>query len=125
MTKKAAPPVWQLPALIGAAIVGVGALGTGVVKLAKFITVTDRVEAQEKKNDEQDQVLTKLQAIEDTNSKLLTVMVQQQQAPNQAAPQPWTFLREEGDYQIFLNPEDQLPYCCNGTTCVPLKKKHC
>ena len=48
--------------------------------------------------------------------------MQQQQAPNQAVPQPWTFLREEGDWQVFEDPNGVVT-CCNGSACHERKKK--
>ena len=41
-------------------------------------------------------------------------MQEQQQAP----PQPWDFIRQEGDWQVFRDPDGQLQ-CCDGTQCIP------
>ena len=42
----------------------------------------------------------------------------------QAAPLPWTFLREDGDYQVFRDPAG-VAYCCDGTVCQLLVGKRC
>ena len=82
MTRKPSKPAWwQLPAIIGGCVVGVGAMGTGVVKLAGFLTITDRVEAGEQKNTAQDKQIDRLITLQEYYAK-------QQQAPNQAAPPP-------------------------------------
>lgn len=40
----------------------------------------------------------------------------QQQQQQQASPQPWVFLRQERDLQIFRDP-DNIIKCCDGVTC--------
>jgi hypothetical protein len=121
--KKKAPPFWQLPAIVAASVTALGVLGTGTVKLAKFLTVTDRVDAAEAKNLEQDDSIKNLSYIAGQNQQILD-RVTQQQAPNQTAPvpEPWEFIKQEGDFQIFRDPEGVLR-CCNGTTCEPKPTK--
>lgn len=48
----------------------------------------------------------------------------QQQVPNQvpSIPDPWEFIKEEGDWQVFRNPDGKL-MCCDGTTCIPKPKR--
>ena len=81
-------------------------------------TLPGRVANAEKKNEQQDQLmqaqqeaLIELKTINDTWQKIY-----QQQQQQQAPPQPWTFLRQEGDIQIFRDPDDVIQ-CCDGTTC--------
>jgi len=121
MTKKRPVPWWQLPVIVATSVTALGILGTGTVKLAKFLTVTDRVDAAEAKNLEQDDSIKNLSYIAGQNQQILD-RVTQQQVPNHAAPRPWTFLREEGDWQVFRDP-DGLLQCCDGTTCVPKPTK--
>ena len=117
--KKPAPPFWQLPAIIAASVTGLGVLGTGIVKLSGYLTLPDRVEAGEQKNEQQDSAIDKLTAINETWQQIY-----QQQTANQAAPMPapWTFLREERDWQVFRDPEG-TEQCCDGTRCVPVTKR--
>ena len=70
MTKRV-PPAWQLPAIIGGCLVGIGAIGTGVVKAARYITLPEKVEAGEAKNVEQDKELYDLSRIADQNQRIL------------------------------------------------------
>ena len=123
MRVKKPVPIWQLPAIIAASVTALTVLGTGTVKLAKFLTVTDRVDAAEAKNAEQDDSIKNLSYIAGQNQQILD-RVTQQQVPNQAAPipEPWEFIKEDGDWQVFRAPEGDLQ-CCDGTQCVPLTKK--
>ena len=129
--KKPAPPWWQIPALIGAGLAGLTALGTVAINYATYAAMPEKVKQAEQKNVEQDQT----NAVQDNSIDDLKgwakqiqgytqAMQQQQHAPNQAAPipQPWTFLREEGEYQVFKDPGGETR-CCDGTTCEPLTKK--
>ena len=84
MSRRSKPPWWQIPAIIGSVVVGLGAAGTGVVKLAQFLTITDRVEASEAKNAEQDKSLEQLSYIAGQNQAILD-RITQTVAPNQAA----------------------------------------
>ena len=70
-------PWWQIPAIVAGSLAALTALGTGVVKLAGFLTLQERVEAGEQKNAEQDEVLNKLTGIQETWQQIY----QQQQAP--------------------------------------------
>ena len=105
---KAKPPVWQLPAIIGGIVIGLGATGTGIVKLAKFLTITDRVEAGETKNAEQDSEIDKLTAIQETWQQIY----QQQQAPNQMRriPSP-----PQDTMEYWRDPSDGSLWCCDVT----------
>ena len=83
MTRKPTKPAWWLlPSIVGGCVVGLGAMGTGIVKLASFLTITDRVEAGEVKNEEQDDKLDSLIQIQEYWKGIYAA----QQAPNQAAP---------------------------------------
>lgn len=91
MTHRASkPPIWQLPALIGGIVLGLGATGTGIVKLARFLTIVDRVEAAEARNAEQDKSLEQLSYIAGQNQAILDRITQPtpNQAMHQAAPPP-------------------------------------
>ena len=130
--KKPVPPWWQIPALVGAGLAGLTALGTVAINYATYAAMPEKVKQAEQKNVEQDQT----NAVQDNSIDDLKgwakqiqgytqAMQQQQLAPNQAAPQPWTFLREEGEIQIFLDPTGRTK-CCNGTECWDwLEKKKC
>lgn len=93
------------------------AVGVAVSGFITFLaTAPKRLEAVEQKNAQQDSSLDKLTAINDTWQKIY----QQQQTP----PVPWTFLREDGDWQVFRDPAGVVQ-CCDGTVCRPLVGKRC
>lgn len=124
MTKKAAPPWWQIPTLIGAGIAGLTALGTVAVNYASFAALPERTTKVEEHNEVQDEELDDLKGWAKQIQGYTQAMQQQQMMPNQAAPvpEPWEFIKEEGEWQIFKDP-DGILQCCDGTQCVPKPKK--
>ena len=102
---KQRPPPWQFPAIVSGIIIALGAIGTFIVRSAKYIEVPEKLEAAEKKNIEQDTKLHDLNYIADQNQKILD-RVTQQPAPNQAAPSRpsvWWAQDQDGEW-----------YCTNG-----------
>ena len=74
---KRTPPWWQLPAVIAASVAGLTALGTLIVKSAVYITLPDKVEASEQKNQLQDDAILELKKSNEIWQNIYT----QQQAP--------------------------------------------
>ena len=81
MTKRP-PPVWQLPAILGGIVVGVGAMGTGLIKLAAFLSLPGRVEASEQVNRAQDKILDRVTAVLEAQQQM-----QQAQQPKTQPPE--------------------------------------
>src|SRR3990167_3604271 len=101
MTRKPAKPAWwQLPAIIGGCLVGLGAVGTGIVKFSAYLTLPEKVEAGEVKNEEQDKQLNSLIQIQEYWKGIYAA----QQAPNQAAPH----------VSKYWDDEAQRYYCDDG-----------
>ena len=94
------------------------ALGAGGIALIVFLsTLNPRLSAQEKQNELQDAAIIELKK---SNEIWQNIYVGQQ--AQQAPPQPWTFLKEEGEFQVFRDP-DGVTQCCDGTTCHPKPSK--
>lgn len=112
MTSRKATPWWQLPAVVGGVVIGLGAVGAGVVKLATFLTVPERVEAVEQKNVEQDKTLDALASIEAQNSQLLRLL-------SQDIPKDTTAEEVADDGEIKVLRINGKKLCCDGRTCWP------
>ena len=111
MTKpKVTPPVWQLPAIIGGIVIGIGAIGTGIVTASRFLTLPDRVEAGEAKNTSQDKQIDRLITLQE---------YYQQQQVNQVVPphaprgRTFTDHRQAVETRPFVEQdEDGTWWCC-------------
>lgn len=95
---------WKLPALIGGAFLGLGAIGTGIVTASRYITLPERVEAGEAKNVQQDEALNKLTAIQDLWAKVY----QQQQKMLTDPPAPVMRRRGLREWEA----ETEIMWCC-------------
>lgn len=82
---KRTPPWWQLPAVIAASVAGLTALGTLIVKSAVYITLPDKVEASEQKNQLQDEAIIELKK----SNEIWQNIYQQQQAPPSKVKRLW------------------------------------
>lgn len=67
---------WKLPSVVAGAVIAVGAIGTGVVKLAAYLTLPQRVEAAEQENTKQTLAINDIAAV----LKVQQQMQQQEQA---------------------------------------------
>ena len=63
MTAAKKAPWWQSFQVIAYICAGLTAIGTGVVVLNKYLTLPDRVEAGEQKNQQQDKILDRVTAV--------------------------------------------------------------
>ena len=94
-------PWYQNLQVVAWAVGGLAALGTATVVAARYITLPDRVEASEHRNELQDNAILELKK---TNEVWQQIYQQQQQAPNQAAPR----------IQRIWDTEEQRYYCDDG-----------
>lgn len=104
-------PWYQQFQVLGYVGAGLAVLSTGIVIAAKYINLPKEVEAAQQKNVEQDQVLTHLDAIEATNSKLLESLVGKQKHSSVDE------VADDGEIKVLL--VDGKKLCCDGTTCWP------
>ena len=114
MTKKPTIPWWIDFGLKNwKPLVGLGAMLIGAIVF--LATLNPRLSASEKKITELEKAAISNAAATALTSQLLSQLVQQQAPPPVL---PWTFIKQEGDWQVFRDP-DGLLQCCNGTVCDP------
>lgn len=73
------PPPWQLPAIIAGSLAALTALGTFIVKSAKYIELPDVMAGVQEKNTLQDEAILELKKSNEIWQDIYTQ--QQQQAP--------------------------------------------
>lgn len=99
-------------------------LGDGTKSLTRWLSTTDIAYAAKEKADTVDEQFQEYLTEQRAYTKALNQVVTQQ-AANQAAPVPWEFIKDDGAWQVFRNPDNVL-MCCNGTICVDKPAKgHC
>ena len=83
---------------------------------ARIAKAESKVEKIEEQNHEQYRILDRLTYVAEQNQQIQT---RQMAEP---PPVPWIFLKQDGDWQVFRDPDGKTQ-CCNGTTCHPKPKK--
>ena len=93
MKPKAKLSWWVIPSVITGSLAMLGGLGTCAVKYATYESLPSKVEAAQQKNVEQDQAIDKLTTINETWQQIY--QQQQQQVPNQPAPQGFEWRQDD------------------------------